>query len=88
MKAIRIHEPAGIGGLVYEEAPDARPGLDDVPVKVVACGITHNELDWPVWTCRAGHPRTVIIPGQEVSGSSPRWGTGRPGSPWARRCSG
>ena len=68
MKAIRIHEPVGITGLVYEEAPDAKPGLCDVLVKVAACGITHNELDWPVWTCRAGHPRTSVIPGQEVSG--------------------
>jgi NADPH:quinone reductase-like Zn-dependent oxidoreductase len=68
VKAIRVRERAGISGLVYEEVPDARPGLDDVLVKVVACGITHNELDCPVWTCRAGHPRTVIIPGQEVSG--------------------
>jgi NADPH:quinone reductase-like Zn-dependent oxidoreductase len=55
MKAIRLHEPAGISGLVFEEVPDAKPGLCDVLVKVAACGITHNELDWPVWTCRAGH---------------------------------
>ena len=53
MKAIRIHEPAGISGLVYEEAPDGRPMIGEVLVKVAACGITHNELDWPVWTCRA-----------------------------------
>jgi NADPH:quinone reductase-like Zn-dependent oxidoreductase len=59
MKAIRIHEPTGISGLVYEEAPDATPGLDDVLVKVAACGITHNELDWPIWTCRAGHRRLL-----------------------------
>jgi len=64
MKAIRIHEPTGINGLVYEEVPDATPGLGDVLVKVAACGITHNELDWPVWTCRAGHQRSSIIPGQ------------------------
>jgi NADPH:quinone reductase-like Zn-dependent oxidoreductase len=68
MKAIRIHEPTGIGGLVYEEVPDAAPGLCDVLVRVAACGITHNELDWPTWTCRAGHQRASIIPGQEVSG--------------------
>jgi len=35
---------------------------------VAACGITHNELDWPLWTCRAGHRRSSIIPGHEVSG--------------------
>ena len=66
MKAIRLHESAGISGLVYEEAPDATPTLGDVLVKVAACGITHNELDWPIWTCRAGHQRTSIIPGHEV----------------------
>jgi NADPH:quinone reductase-like Zn-dependent oxidoreductase len=68
MKAIRIHEPTGISGLAYEEVPDAKPGICDVLVKVTACGITHNELDWPLWTCRAGHRRTSIIPGHEVSG--------------------
>jgi NADPH:quinone reductase-like Zn-dependent oxidoreductase len=68
MKAIRLHEPTGIDGLVFEEVPDAAPMLGDVLVKVVACGITHNELDWPLWTCRAGHRRSSIIPGHEVSG--------------------
>ena len=88
MKAIRIHEAVGISGLVFEEAPDAKPMFCEVLVKVAACGITHNELDWPVWTCRAGHPRTLIIPGQEVSGVVAALGTARPGSPWATRCSG
>jgi NADPH:quinone reductase-like Zn-dependent oxidoreductase len=37
MRAIRIHGPAGISGLVCKEAPDAAPGLDDVLVKVAAC---------------------------------------------------
>ena len=68
MKAICLHEPTGIDGLVFEEVPDATPMLGDVLVKVVACGITHNELDWPLWTCRAGHRRSSIIPGHEVSG--------------------
>ena len=68
MKAIRLHEPTGSDGLVFEEVPDATPMLGDVLVKVAACGITHNELDWPVWTCRAGHRRSSIIPGHEVSG--------------------
>ena len=47
MKAIRIHEPTGISGLVYEEAPDPAPMICEVLVKVAACGITHNELDLP-----------------------------------------
>ena len=79
MKSIRIHQPKGISGLVFEEAPDAKAGLGDVLVKVAACGITHNELDWPVWTCRAGHRRTSIIPGQEVSGVVAALGYGTAG---------
>jgi NADPH:quinone reductase-like Zn-dependent oxidoreductase len=79
MKAIRIHEPAGISGLVYEEAPDATPMACDVLVKVAACGITHNELDYPIWTCRAGHQRTSIIPGAEVSGVVAALGLGTAG---------
>jgi NADPH:quinone reductase-like Zn-dependent oxidoreductase len=79
MKAIRLYEPTGISGLVYEEVPDVRPGLCDVLVKVAACGITHNELDWPVWTCRAGHQRGSVIPGQEVSGVVAALGYGTAG---------
>jgi NADPH:quinone reductase-like Zn-dependent oxidoreductase len=51
----------------------------DVLVKVVACGITHNELDYPVWTCRAGHQRTTVIPGAEVSGVVAALGFGTAG---------
>ena len=76
MKAIRIHEPTGISGLIYEEAPDPTPMICEVLVKVAACGITHNELDYPIWTCRAGHPRTSIIPGAEVSGMIAALGSG------------
>ena len=79
MKAIRIHEPPGISELVFGEVPDAAPMIGDVLVKVAACGITHNELDWPVWTCRAGHRRTSIIPGHEVSGVVAALGFGTAG---------
>ncbi|HEY3979881.1 MAG TPA: NADP-dependent oxidoreductase [Streptosporangiaceae bacterium] len=79
MKAIRMHEPAGISALAYEEVPDAAAGLCDVLVKVAACGITHNELDWPIWTCRAGHRRTGVIPGHEVSGVVAALGYGTAG---------
>src|SRR6478752_1211713 len=68
MKAIRVHEQAGISGLSFEDAPDPTPTIGDVLVKVAAVGITHNELDWALRTCRNGHPRDPIIPGQEVSG--------------------
>ena len=79
MKAIRLHEPAGISGLVYEEVPDATPMACDVLVKVAACGITHDELDYPIWTCRAGHRRTSVIPGAEVSGVVAALGFGTAG---------
>jgi len=79
MKAIRMHEPTGVSGLVWEEVPDATPGLCDVLVKVAACGITHNELDWPIWICRAGHQRTSVIPGNEVSGVVAALGYGTAG---------
>src|SRR5215471_4447841 len=78
MKAIRTSEPA-ISGLVFEEAPDPKPLFNDVLVKVAACGITHNELDWPIWTCRAGHRRTTVIPGHEVSGVVAALGFGTAG---------
>jgi len=79
MKAIRTHEPAGISGLAFEEAPDPKPMFCEMLVKVAACGITHNELDWPIWTCRAGHQRTSVIPGQEVSGVIAALGFGTAG---------
>ena len=79
MKAIRAHERTGISGLVFEEAPEPRPMFCEVLVKVAACGITHNELDWPIWTCRAGHRRASVIPGQEVSGTVAALGFGTAG---------
>ena len=79
MKAIRTHERTGISGLVFEEAPDPKPMFCEVLVKVAACGITHNELDWPIWTCRAGHRRASVIPGQEVSGTVAALGFGTAG---------
>jgi len=79
MKAIRTHEQTGISGLALEEAPDPKPMFCEVLVKVAACGITHNELDWPIWTCRAGHQRTSVIPGHEVSGVVAALGFGTAG---------
>jgi NADPH:quinone reductase-like Zn-dependent oxidoreductase len=79
MKAIRTHERTGISGLALEEAPEPKPMFCEVLVKVAACGITHNELDWPIWTCRAGHQRTSVIPGHEVSGTVAALGFGTAG---------
>src|SRR5690349_24636029 len=79
MKAIRTHERTGVSGLVFEDAPEPKPMFCEVLVKVAACGITHNELDWPIWTCRAGHRRTSVIPGHEVSGVVAALGFGTAG---------
>ena len=79
MKAIRVHEQAGISGLSFEDVPDPTPMIGDVLVKVAAVGITHNELDWPLRTDRNGHPRDSIIPGQEMSGVVTALGMGTAG---------
>jgi NADPH:quinone reductase-like Zn-dependent oxidoreductase len=79
MKAIRARESTGLSGLAFEDVTDPRPMFCEVLVKVAACGITHNELDWPLWTCRAGHQRTTIIPGHEVSGVVAALGFGTAG---------
>src|SRR6185437_6339551 len=79
MKAIRTHEPNGISGLVFEDAPEPKPMICEVLVKVAACGITHNELDWPIWTCRGGHERTSVIPGDDVAGVVAALGFGTAG---------
>ena len=68
MRAIRIAAPVGVDGLVYEEAPDPTPAIRDVLVRVHACGITADELSWPLYADRAGRDRTPLIPGQEFSG--------------------
>ncbi|HET6833929.1 MAG TPA: NADP-dependent oxidoreductase [Acidimicrobiales bacterium] len=68
MKAIRISAPVGVDGLVYEDAPDPKPAIGDVLVKVHACGFTASELFWPLYTDRAGRDRTPVIPGHEFSG--------------------
>jgi NADPH:quinone reductase-like Zn-dependent oxidoreductase len=79
MKAIRLHEPTGISGLKYEDAPDPVPTFGDVLVKVHAAGITPTELDWPLWTDTLGHKRDYIIPAHEFSGVVTALGFGTAG---------
>ncbi len=79
MKAIRISAPVGIEGLVYEDAPDPRPAIGDVLVKVHACGFTASELFWPLYTDRAGRDRTPLIPGHEFAGVVVELGYGTAG---------
>jgi NADPH:quinone reductase-like Zn-dependent oxidoreductase len=69
MKAIRLHARGGAEQLVYEEAP--RPALrpGDALVRVLASGLTRNELDWgPTYTDEQGQPRLPSIPGHELCG--------------------
>lgn len=69
MKALRIHQPGGPEGLVFEEAPDPEPPTGDVLIAVRGCGFTPNELEWSAtWIDRAGRSRTPSVPGHEVSG--------------------
>jgi NADPH:quinone reductase-like Zn-dependent oxidoreductase len=82
MKAARVHEPAGlegIDGLVYEESPDPAPAVGDALVEVHAAGFTPTELQWPLWTDRAGHDRAPIIPAHEFSGVVAALGYGTTG---------
>jgi NADPH:quinone reductase-like Zn-dependent oxidoreductase len=82
MKAARAHEPIGlegIDGIAYEDAPDPVPAVGDVLVKVYAAGFTPTELQWPLWTDRAGHDRAPIIPAHEFSGVVAALGYGTAG---------
>ena len=71
MKAVRIKKPEGfegIEGLFYEDAPDPQPMISDALVQVRAASFTPTELTWPIYTDRAGHDRTPLIPAHEGSG--------------------
>jgi NADPH:quinone reductase-like Zn-dependent oxidoreductase len=83
MKAIRIHALKGlegIDGLVYEDAPEPVPAVGDVLVRVRACSFTPTELQWPLWTDRAGRDRAPLIPGHEFSGVVAALGYGTTGA--------
>jgi NADPH:quinone reductase-like Zn-dependent oxidoreductase len=69
MKAIRLHERGGADKLVWEEAPIPRIRPGDAMVKVLASGITRNELNWgPTYTDENGRSRLPTIPGHELCG--------------------
>jgi NADPH:quinone reductase-like Zn-dependent oxidoreductase len=69
MKAVRLHGRGGPDHLVYEDAPQPHPGLGEVLVRVYATGVIANELKWDVtYQTKAGSPRTLPIPGRDLSG--------------------
>src|SRR5258707_13965031 len=77
MKAIRLHGRGGPDHLVYEDAPQPRPGAEEVLVRVYATGITANELKWDVtYQTKAGSPRALPIPGRDLSGGVAAGGPG------------
>ena len=69
MKAVRIHGYGGLDVLCYEEAPNPKPGEDDVLIRVFASSV--NPFDCAV---RAGYMNSYfnyilpLIPGTDVSG--------------------
>jgi NADPH:quinone reductase-like Zn-dependent oxidoreductase len=69
MKAIRLHGRGGPAHLVYEDAPQPHPGVEEVLVRVYATGAIANELKWDVtYQTKAGSPRALPIPGRDLSG--------------------
>ena len=69
MKAIHIHGRGGPDHLAYEDAPQPHPGPGQVLVCVYATGIIANELKWDVtYQTSAGSPRSLPIPGRDLSG--------------------
>ncbi len=69
MKAIRLHARGGPEQLVYEDAPQPKPGPGDALVRVYATAITRTELTWDqTYQNPDGSPRIPTIPGHELSG--------------------
>jgi NADPH:quinone reductase-like Zn-dependent oxidoreductase len=55
--------------LVYEDASQPHPGPGEVLVRVYATGIIANELIWDeTYQTTTGSPRTLPIPGRDLSG--------------------
>jgi NADPH:quinone reductase-like Zn-dependent oxidoreductase len=69
MKAIRIHGRGGPDHLVYEDTLQPHPGPGEVLVRVHAAGVIANELKWnATYQTETGSPRTLPIPGRDLSG--------------------
>jgi len=69
MKAIRLHGRGGPDHLIYEDAPQPRPGPGEVLVRVAATAVIVNELKWDItYQTAAGVPRPLPIPGHDLSG--------------------
>ena len=77
MKAIRLHGRGGPDHLVYEDAPPPHPGPGEVLVRVHATGVIATELQWDeTYQTATGSPRTLPIPGRDLSGVVEELGQG------------
>jgi len=77
MKAIHLHGRGGPDRLVYEDAPQPHPGPGEVLVRVCATSIIATELTWDeTYQTAAGTPRSLPIPGHDVSGVVEAVGSG------------
>jgi NADPH:quinone reductase-like Zn-dependent oxidoreductase len=76
MKAVQMYGYGGIDQLRYEDAPDPKPGPDDVLIKVRATSV--NPIDWKI---RRGDLKDVmplhfpVILGRDVAGEVVETGT-------------
>ena len=69
MKAARLHDRSGPGGVFFEDAPIPGPRPGDALVRVHATGITPAELTWSETYQNAdGSSRIPSIPGHEICG--------------------
>ena len=69
MKVMRLVNSASAPALVEAEAPEPRPGRNQLLIRVHASGVTPTELDWyPTSHLKTGEERVGAIPGHEFSG--------------------
>jgi propanol-preferring alcohol dehydrogenase len=68
MKAIVLHKPAPVedNPLLLQDVAEPQPGIDQVRLKVEACGLCHTDLheieaELPL-------PKLPLIPGHQVVG--------------------
>jgi propanol-preferring alcohol dehydrogenase len=86
MKAMVLNQPRT--NLEWTELPDRQPGIGQVRVKVLACGVCHTDLH--VLDGELPDPKSPIIPGHEIVGRIDAIGPGvaglsigdRVGIPW------
>jgi len=86
MKAMVLHKSKA--PLVWTELPDRQPGVGEIRVKVLACGVCRTDLH--VLDGELPDPKSPIIPGHEIVGRIDALGAGvgglslgeRIGIPW------